>query len=277
MFKHLISRSRLVVHHHNITSKLLFSSSSTRLATYTDDPILNNTFTFTNKKKSWSTSVTPVNLIDDTVGELIEKSALERPNDVCYIFPHNKGLQIKFIELQERVNHIAQNLLALGFQKGERIAFLLPNTSELIVSMLAAASIGLVSVLLNPGYQLVEIEYMLNKVQCKGVVVYDTFKVLKHLDILKNICPEMEQSEPGELKSSKLPYLKHVIVLNSPLEKEKKIYKGTWSYNQISEKKLSNISYLKPYVDRDDLAFILFTVIFNIIIRIKIILKNFGL
>ena len=69
----------------------------------------------------------------------------------------------------------------------------------------------------------------------------------------------MEQFAPGELKSSKLPFLKHIIVLNSPWEKEKKQYQGTWAYDQIAEKRLSNKSYDKPYVEIDDPAFILFT------------------
>jgi acyl-coenzyme A synthetase/AMP-(fatty) acid ligase len=253
MFKHLILKRHLIKN-----SKLVLPFSS--YSTFIDDPILKNTLTFTNKKTSWATTVSQVPLRGDTLGELVEKAVKERPSELCYIFPHNKGLQLTFEELNQRVMLLAQNLLALGFQKGDRIAFLLPNTSELVVSILAAASVGLVTVLMNPGYQLVEIEYMLKKTECKGVVVYDTFKTLKHLEVLKNLCPDMEQSAPGELKSTRLPCLKHIIVLNSPMEKEIKVYKGTWAYDQISEKNLSNIHYEMPYVERDDPAFILFTV-----------------
>lgn len=127
---------------------------------------------------------------------------------------------------------------------------MLPNTSELVLLTLAAASIGLTTVLLNPAYQLLEIEYMLKKVDCKGVVAYDSFKTLKHLDILKQICPEIEESAPGELKSSKLPSLKHIIILNDPKHEQKKRFKGTWEYERIADKQLSDKSYEKPHVEQ---------------------------
>ena len=91
---------------------------------------------------------------------------------------------------------------------------------------------------------------MLQKVECKGIMLYDSFRTLKHLDILKTIVPNMEEYAPGELKSSKLPFLKHIIVINSPFDNQKKAYKGTWEYDKIAEKSLSNKSYEKPYVEQ---------------------------
>lgn len=252
MFKFLISKNIGKLKSKNILRISTYS-------TYIDDAILTNTLTYTDKKKSWAITVSPVHVPGETIGDLIEKSSKTRPNEICYTFPHNKGFNLTYKELENRVSLMASNFLALGFQKGDRIAFLLPNTSELAISMLAAASIGLVSVLLNPAYQLVEIEYMLQKVECKGIILYDSFRILKHLDILKTIVPNLDNFLPGELKSSKLPFLKHVIVINNPWDKQNKAYKGTWDYNKIAENNLSNKSYEKPYVEQDDPAFILFT------------------
>lgn len=259
MYRRLIARNCFLYKN----SPLFVSSNQSKqfYSNYKNDPILSKTTTYTNKKLSFAHSVSPLHLLPDTFNDLIEKSAANRGSELAYVFPHNGGLRFTFAELKQRVNLMAQNFLALGFQKGDRIALILPNTHELVISALAAASIGLISVLLNPGYQLVEVEYMLKKVGCKGVVAYDSFKVLNHLEILKNICPEMEHSAPGELKSAKLPDLKHVIILNTPLNKTKQTYKGTWDYSQLAKGPLTtNKSYEKPYLESDDPAFILFTV-----------------
>ena len=115
---------------------------------------------------------------------------------------------------------------------------------------------------LNPAYQAVELEYMLNKTGAKGVFFYDSFKVLKHMELFSKLCPELETSLPGELVSKKFPNLKHLFVLNSPLVPEKKTYKGTWDFTKFSQPKSSGSKIEWPYVDVDDPSTILFTVRF---------------
>ena len=180
---------------------------------------------------------------------------------MVYGFPH-QGINLSFVELKQRVDAIAQNMLGLGLKKGDRVAFLLPNTIELATSYLAACKIGLISVLLNPAYQLVELEYMLHKTDAKCVFFYDTFKTLNHIEVFRKLCPEIESCKPGELKSEKFPELKHLVVLNSPLVKEKKAYNGTWQFSDLSQPKSNATKYEIPYVDIDDPCLILFTVIY---------------
>lgn len=216
--------------------------------------------TFTNSRLSYANTLYPEFRVQpDTIGDRVNKWATEKPNNVSYIFPHNR-MRLTFLETQQRVHAIARNLLSLGFKKGDRIAFLLPNTHELLVSFLAAASIGAVSVIMNPAYQAVEIEYMLKKTGAKGLVIYDSFKVLQHYELLRKLCPEIDSSEPGELNSSRLPELKHIIVLNSPLLGVKKSYKGTWSYDSLATPKSSGGKIELPHVEMDDPCMILFTV-----------------
>lgn len=41
------------------------------------------------------------------------------------------------------------------------------------------------------------------QVQCKAVVCPTQFKTHKYCDILRQICPEIESSSPGNIKSSR--------------------------------------------------------------------------
>ncbi len=164
-----------------------------------------------------------------------------------------------FKEVKQRVDEMAQNLLSLGFKKGDRLAVMLPNIPEINISALAAASIGVIVVLLNPGYQLVEAEYMLKKTGAKGIVILDNFKSLQHYNLLKTISPEIESGTKGELSLKNLPDLKHVFVVKNRLISDKNFqYKGTWDFNEIE--KFNRPYKERPHVDFDDSLTILFTV-----------------
>ena len=139
------------------------------------------------------------------------------------------------------------------------MALLLPNIPELSYSILAAASIGCIIVLMNPAYQLVEIEYMLKKTKAKGIIMLDNLKTLKHYEILTKICPELNQSSKGELNSANLPDLKHVIMVKNRLMNDKSVkYSGTWSFEELEKHNGSKFDL--PFVDPDDPFAMLFTV-----------------
>jgi acyl-coenzyme A synthetase/AMP-(fatty) acid ligase len=198
-------------------------------------------------------------LINSTLGEKIDEMARQRPNDVCYNFCLNQ-IAFTYAELKQRVDELAQSLLDLGFSKGDRLALLLPNVPELNLTILAAAKIGIIVVLMNPAYQLVEIEYMLKKTNAKGVIILDNLKTLKHYEILCQICPELATNINDELNSSALPSLKHVIVAHNGLVNDSNIsYKGTRKFAELEKYKLPTQRPL-PCIDTDDHFAILFTV-----------------
>ena len=149
----------------------------------------------------------------------------------------------------------------------------LPNTVEFAISLLACAKIGVIVVSLNPAYQLIEVEYMLKKTSTKGckqsvqiisiklrsnlylfigILIYDSFKTLNHYEIMKKLCPNFDNSNRGEINSSTLPDLKHIIMINSPLDPVKKDYKPAWRYNDLAEGKISGNSIDLPEVTMDD-------------------------
>ncbi|XP_055113514.1 medium-chain acyl-CoA ligase ACSF2, mitochondrial isoform X7 [Symphalangus syndactylus] len=69
----------------------------------------------------------------------------------------------------------------------------------------------------NPAYQAMELEYVLKKVGCKALVFPKQFKTQQYYNILKQICPEVENAQPGALKSQRLPDLTTVISVDAPL------------------------------------------------------------
>ena len=213
----------------------------------------------TDLKKSYATTSSRYHLIPNTIREIVDQQAEDNAKRLVYAFPH-QAVNLTFGDLKERVNLLAQNLLELGFKKGDRLAIALPNVYEQVVASLAASEIGLISVLLNPAYQLTEFEYMLKKSGAKGLIIYDSFKTLQHLEMMKKLCPEEWTTE---LNSTLFPNLKHIFVLNSPLIPKKSEYKGTLDFKKLLDTRLRNEKHELPYLDIDDPALILFTVKYN--------------
>jgi hypothetical protein len=215
-----------------------------------------------NKLSYRSSDAEGIRLIGSTLYQRLEETASVKPNGEAFKFCLT-GESYTYKELKERVDEVAQNLLKHGYKRGDRLAIMLPNTPEFVLTSLAASSIGATSVLLNPAYQLVEIEYMLKKTKSRGVVIFDNLKTLKHYDILTQICPELANSS-GELSLAKLPELKHVFLVQNILTKNApQLLKGTLPFSTLSRNNTTSVE--KPYVDMNDDLAILFTVIFILI------------
>ncbi|XP_034960268.1 medium-chain acyl-CoA ligase ACSF2, mitochondrial isoform X2 [Zootoca vivipara] len=103
-----------------------------------------------------------------------------------------------------------------------------PNKYEWVLMQFATAQAGIILVSVNPAYQSQELEFVVKKVGCKALVFPTQFKSQKYYEILKQVCPELEQSNPGALQSKKLPELSVVITSDSKLP-------GAFSMNDVMQ------------------------------------------
>jgi fatty-acyl-CoA synthase len=79
------------------------------------------------------------------------------------------------------------------------------------LTQFATAKIGAIMVCINPAYRLYELEYALNKVECKAVIAAESFKTSQYLEMLQTLAPELNQCEPGALQAAKVPHLKSIV------------------------------------------------------------------
>lgn len=121
------------------------------------------------------------------------------------------GKRLTYYDLDREVDALAAGFLALGLQKGDRVGIWSPNRCEWLLTQFATARIGLVLVTINPAYRLNELEYALNKVECKALVTASHFKTSDYLKMIRSLAPEIDNSEPGKLRAARLPHLKIVI------------------------------------------------------------------
>uniref|UniRef100_A0A671YHL5 Medium-chain acyl-CoA ligase ACSF2, mitochondrial n=1 Tax=Sparus aurata TaxID=8175 RepID=A0A671YHL5_SPAAU len=163
---------------------------------------------------SYAHGTSSTTLLHYTVGETLQRAVERWPDREAMAFLE-QGVRKTFAEFQQDVDKASAGLLALGLTKGDRLGMWGPNTYEWIVFQFATAKAGIILVSVNPAYQLQEAEYALRKVGCKAIVCHSQFKTQKYCDMLRQICPEIESSSPGGIKSARLPDLRSVIVLDS--------------------------------------------------------------
>ena len=149
-------------------------------------------------------------LLYETIGNCFDRIATQHADDLALIVSH-QDIRWTYRELKEQVDRLAAGLLALGIEPGERVGIWGPNSYEWVLAQFATAKIGAIMVCINPAYRLFELEYVLNRVECKAIIAAERFKSSEYLRMLSSLAPELASCEPGYLRSDKLPHLTTVI------------------------------------------------------------------
>jgi fatty-acyl-CoA synthase len=149
-------------------------------------------------------------LVEKTIGQVLTAAADQYGDHEAMVSVH-QSIRLSYRELNERAEAIGAGLLALGLEPGERVGIWAPNCAEWTLTQFATAKAGLVLVNINPAYRLYELEYALNKVECRALVLAESFKSSRYFEMIQSLVPELATSEPGRLQSRKLPGLHMVI------------------------------------------------------------------
>ena len=89
-----------------------------------------------------------------------------------------EGRRLRFSELQERANRLANALSAAGIQKGDRIAVLQVNCPQYVETYFATAQIGAIFVPLNFRAKQNELVHMLNNSESKVLFVGERYATM---------------------------------------------------------------------------------------------------
>jgi fatty-acyl-CoA synthase len=166
----------------------------------------------TNKSPSYVYGASSAPLLGETIGRFFDL-ACERWAERPALVVRHQNVTLTYSELRQRVDQLAAGLLALGLEPSDRIGIWSPNNTEWVLTQFATAKIGLILVNINPAYRISELDYVLNKVQCKALILAEQFKTSNYLAMLHELAPELTKSKPGALAAQRLPSLRTVVVL----------------------------------------------------------------
>ncbi|WP_035445768.1 long-chain-fatty-acid--CoA ligase [Bacillus sp. UNC41MFS5] len=162
------------------------------------------------------------------LNEILKNSAARFPNRIAYTFL-NQGKT--FAELDKLVDYASISLHDAGIRKGDRVALMLGNCPEFVITYFGILRAGAVVVPINPVYTSAEIAYILSNSQAKAVIAHSSLE------------PTISSVK------EKLEHLKIVIYTES-IETE-------WSWERLIQE--SKEVFESPSIDEGDLAVILYT------------------
>jgi fatty-acyl-CoA synthase len=147
-----------------------------------------------------------------TVGACFDAAADQWPGHEALVVRH-QNVRWSYAELRRRVDAFAAGLLSLGLQPGARVGIWAPNCGEWVITQFATAKAGLVLVNINPAYRLAELEFAVNRVECEALIVAPRVKSSDYIAMIRTLCPEIADCEPGWLQCGRVPTLRWLIRL----------------------------------------------------------------
>jgi acyl-CoA synthetase (AMP-forming)/AMP-acid ligase II len=181
-----------------------------------------------------------------TLGEYFEQTAERHPQRMALIFRERK---ITWGQLKLLVDRLALAFIDLGIRRGDMIVILFPNRPEFIITLLASARLGAISVPVSERLRRKEIEYILRQTEARAVVSVSEFWGFSFSDLFQDL-------------QQIIPTLKHVIVSGARRHAGELVFEEVvaqeWEkqhpanyYQEVYQKEFS--------VEADDLLEIIFT------------------
>ncbi|MDM8551494.1 AMP-binding protein [Desulfobacterales bacterium HSG2] len=164
-----------------------------------------------------------------TIGQLVDLVA-EQFGDSKALEYHNLGITYNYREFRDKCNDVAKGFMALGAERGEHIAIWANNVPEWVYTQFGTGKMGAVLVTVNTSYRSFELEYLMKQSDSTTLLLIGGVRDAdEYIKVVYDVCPELKDSEPGKLKSEKLPKLKNVIFIG-----EEK-HPGMYNWNDILE------------------------------------------
>ncbi|CAM5570657.1 putative Long-chain-fatty-acid--CoA ligase [Streptomyces afghaniensis 772] [Streptomyces afghaniensis] len=134
----------------------------------------------------------------DTLPQLLKYAANEYPKHKAI---HFMGKEMTFKTLYKKTLQFAAYLQHLGVKKGDRVAVMLPNIPQTVISFYAILQAGAIAVPVNPLYQEREIEFIMKDSGAKVIITLDMLynrveRVMKQTDLEQIIVTSIKDYLP---------------------------------------------------------------------------------
>jgi fatty-acyl-CoA synthase len=156
-----------------------------------------------------------------TLGQILDEAIRTNPDGDAVVYA-DRDYRLTYRQFGDRVDRLARGLMALGIEKGEKVAVWATNVPDWVTMQFATARIGAILLTVNPSYRSHEIEYVLKQSDSQNLIIMDGWRDIDFLATVYEVVPELRDQERGRLRSEKLPHLKRVLFFGQ--EKHRGLY-----------------------------------------------------
>ena len=152
-------------------------------------------------------------VIDLTFSEVLDEMANRYPDQYAFKYT-TLDYTRTYAQFREDVDNAAAALISLGVKAGHHVAIWATNVPAWFITFWATVKIGAVLVTVNTAYKIHETEYLLRQSDTHTLVMIDSYKDSNYKEIMEELCPELQNHEPGKpLYSRKLPFLRNIVTV----------------------------------------------------------------
>ena len=163
----------------------------------------------------------PFVLREKTLGQLLDDTVARLPDNDAIVYV-DRGYRQTWRQFSQSVDDLAKGLMALGIQKGEKVAIWATNVPHWVTLQFATAKIGAILVTVNTSYREHEVRYLLTQSECENLFIIDGYRDHDFIQTLYTVAPELRTRSRGNIKSANLPHLRRVFFLGQ--EKQRGMY-----------------------------------------------------
>ena len=165
-------------------------------------------------------------LLDFTLGQILEKWAYETPNKEFIVYP-DRDLRFTYKQFNERVDQLAKGLIYIGIKPHDKIGIWAKNVPDWTTLMFATAKIGAILVPINTNHKLIELKYLLKDANIQTLFLVDGFRDSDYVQMINKIVPELKSHARGSLNSATFPELRNVVFVGQ------KKYRGMYNTTEL--------------------------------------------
>lgn len=158
---------------------------------------------------------------DLTLGQALSAAVVKVPEQDAVVYA-DRDYRLSWREFSDQVDLMAKGLMALGVQKGDKVAIWATNVPHWVTLQFATAQIGAVLLTVNTNNKIAEIEYILKQSDAQNIFLMNGVRDTDYVAVMYELIPELKDQQRGELKSARFPLLKRVFFLGP--EKHRGMY-----------------------------------------------------
>ncbi len=156
-----------------------------------------------------------------TLGQMLDRTVAAHSDRDALIYV-DRHFRLTYGELARVVDRLAKGLMAMGVNKGEKVAVWATNIPYWVALQFATAKIGAVLLTVNTNYKRAELAYLLAQSDTETLFIIDGYQDTDFIATVYDLVPELKTQARGRLGSERFPHLRRVCFLGQ--EKHRGMY-----------------------------------------------------